>query len=107
MRPLKALGGTTYIPDSPWIHPLYESQNNKPDLLFADGNIRIVLCLLDSTLAITVGIQLQHLIIQPTTLLLYFGLQNKRNGSQRIQPTFLSGVLIYDDEQGSFINCRL
>jgi hypothetical protein len=22
-----------------------------------------------------------------------------------IQPTFLSGVLIYDDEQGSFINC--
>jgi hypothetical protein len=22
-----------------------------------------------------------------------------------IQPTFLSGVLVYDDEQGSFINC--
>jgi hypothetical protein len=22
-----------------------------------------------------------------------------------IQPAFLSGVLIYDDEQGSFINC--
>jgi hypothetical protein len=29
----QALGGTTYTPIPPWIHPLYESQNNK-DLLF-------------------------------------------------------------------------
>jgi hypothetical protein len=92
---------------SPWIHPLYESQNNKPDLLFADGNIRIVL--------LFVGFYSSHhswhtittSYYSTSTLVLYFGLQNKRNGSQRIQPTFLSGVLIYDDEQGSFINCRL
>jgi hypothetical protein len=54
-----------------------------------------------------VGIQLQHLIIQPAYSLLYFWFTNNKMDLQLrfIQPTFLSGVLIYDDEQGSFINC--
>jgi hypothetical protein len=54
MRPSKLLvEQLIHLYHSPWIHPLYESQNNKPDLLFADGNIRIVLLFVDSTLAIT------------------------------------------------------
>jgi hypothetical protein len=73
---------------------------------FTDGNIRIVLLFVDSTLAITSW----HTITTsyystPYSLLLYFWF-TKWNGSTTsfIQPTFLSGVLIYD-EQGSFINC--
>jgi hypothetical protein len=89
------------------IHPLYESQNNKPDLFFADGNIRIVL--------LFVGFYSSHhelaynyniLLFNPALLYFYFGLHKKKKWIYNfIQPTFLSGVLIYDDEQGSFINC--
>jgi hypothetical protein len=96
-----------YLCSYSWIHPLYESQNNKPDLLF-NGNIRIVLfCLLDSTLAITSWhtITTSYYSTLHSLPLFWFTKNKKWIYNFALFNLLLSGVLIYDDEQGSFINC--
>jgi hypothetical protein len=48
------------------------------------------------------------LLFNPYWCCFIFGLQTRRNGSTTslVQPAFLSGVLIYDDEQGRLlVNC--
>jgi hypothetical protein len=75
MRP-QALGGTTlHLCSYSWIHPLYESQNNKPDLLLLMGILGLFFCLLDSTLAITSWHTITNILFNPALYYLFFGLQ--------------------------------
>jgi hypothetical protein len=77
---------------------------------FLMGILGLFFCLLDSTLAIITSwhtITTSYYSTLHYSYFFIFGLHTKEMDLQLrfIQPAFLSGVLIYDDEQGSFINC--
>jgi hypothetical protein len=100
----QALGGTTYYTI---LLGFILFMNRKIIDLFADGNIRIVLFCLDSTLASRLAYNYNILLFNPTHYFFILVYKN-RNGSNFALFNLLSLVCTYlYDEQGSFINCRL
>jgi hypothetical protein len=82
-EPLQALGGTTSIPILLLGFILFMNRKNKPNLLFSDGNIRIVLFFVCWFYSSHHELAYNYILLFNPALLYFFifGLQRIRNGS--------------------------